>query len=58
MNSVELELVEHIIDTINECFDDCTTDFEDLHFHAFNEDYYIVYYSAAREWIKKGDYLG
>ena len=26
---------------------------DDWHFHAFNEDYYIIYHSEAEKWLKK-----
>ena len=28
---------------------------EDWHFHAFNEDYYIIYHSAAFRWLRSHD---
>ena len=43
------ELIQHIIDTI---IDQDLETFEDLHFHAFNEDYYIIGYYEANEWLK------
>jgi hypothetical protein len=49
------ELKEHIKDTVLNSYDKDSTNFEDLHFHAFNEDYYTVYYYQAEEWLKKHD---
>lgn len=46
------ELLDHIINTIS---DQELTDFEELHYHAFNEDYYIIGYYQASEWLKKHD---
>ena len=50
--TVNQELLSHIIDTIE---DQDLTDFDDLHFHAFNEDYYIIGYFQAEQWLKKHD---
>ena len=49
-STVNQELLSHIIDTIE---DQDLTDFDDLHFHAFNEDYYIIGYYQADQWLKK-----
>ena len=48
--SIRTELIQHVIETIH---DQDLTDFDELHFHAFNEDYYIVYHSRAEEWLKR-----
>ncbi len=50
--SIKEELTQHIVDLIN---DGVLTseNKDDWHFHAFNEDYYIVYHHAAREWLKR-----
>jgi len=51
--SIYNELLEHIIETIE---DQDLTDFgRDLHFHAFNEDYYIIGYQNASDWLKCHD---
>lgn len=52
--SVKQELASHVIDLIN---DGVLTNEnkEDWHFHAFNEDYYIIGYYQASEWLKKHD---
>lgn len=48
--SVKIELAGHILDAINEGrIDNANKD--DWHFHLFNEDYYIVYYSEASNWL-------
>jgi hypothetical protein len=46
--SIYNELLEHVIETIE---DQDLTDFDDLHFHAFNEDYYIIGYKNASDWL-------
>ena len=50
-NSIKTELREYIKDNITgvNCND------EDLHFHLFNEDYYIIGYHKAEQWLKKHD---
>jgi len=50
--SIENELLHHVIATIK---DQDLTDFDDLHFHAFNEDYYIIGYYEAAQWLKAHD---
>lgn len=51
-NSIKKELAGHLIDLIN---DEVLTNGnrDDWHFHAFNEDYYIVGYYEASEWLKR-----
>lgn len=51
-NTIRNELLNHTIDTIN---DQGLDDFEELHYHAFNEDYYIIGYYQAEQWLKKHD---
>jgi hypothetical protein len=50
--SVKRELESHILDLIN---DGVLTDSnkDDWHFHAFNEDYYIIGYYQAEQWLKE-----
>lgn len=50
-NSIKEELKSHLLDLIN---DEVLTDDnkEDWHFHAFNEDYYIIGYYNSSEWLK------
>ena len=47
------ELITHIIDHVNYCDDD--HDFSELHYECFNQDYYIIGYYQANEWLKKHD---
>jgi hypothetical protein len=57
----KIELLSHILDTLNNHEDKFNEQFEDheeldlseLHFHAFNEDYYIISTYEAKEWIKE-----
>lgn len=53
-NSINQELKQYLIDFINYC-DDQRTDWDDLHNEAFNEDYYIIGYYQASEWLKSHD---
>ena len=46
------DLKNHIIDNINNYEG---TELDDLHHHLFNEDYYIIGYYNAEQWIKKND---
>lgn len=50
--SVKAELLRHIEDYINEGTIN-NENIEDWHFHLFNEDYYIITYFQASEWLKK-----
>ena len=51
-NSVKLELTNHILDLIN---DGVITNenIDETHYHAFNEDYYLIGYYQCSEWLKK-----
>ena len=53
-NSIKIELASHIIDRIN---DGILTDDnrDEWHFYSFNEDYYIIGYYEASQWLKKHD---
>ncbi len=51
-NKLKSELLSHVIETIN---NQGLEDFEELHHYAFNEDYYIIGYYQASEWLKKHD---
>jgi hypothetical protein len=53
--SLLTELKQHLICTVTNCYDDYETDFSELHYTAFNEDYYIIGYYDANEWLKKHD---
>jgi hypothetical protein len=50
-NTIKTELRQYIKENIGnyDCHD------EDLHFHLFNEDYYIIGYYQAEQWLKKHD---
>lgn len=52
--TIKTELANHLLDFIN---DGILTDEnkEDWHFHAFNEDYYIIGYYEAKQWLKHHD---
>ena len=52
--SIKHELLGHILDKIN---DGILTNEnkEDWHFYCFNEDFYIVYHSEAKKWLKNHD---
>ena len=51
-NSVKEELTLHILDKINDGI--LTNDNrDDWHFNAFNEDYYIIGYYNASQWLKR-----
>ena len=53
-NTIKNELRNYILDCIN---DGTLTNEnkDDWHYHAFNEDYYIIYHSRAIDWLKKHD---
>ena len=50
--TIRKELTDHILDLIN---DKVITDenIEDAHYHAFNEDYYLIGYYQCSQWLKK-----
>lgn len=51
-NSIRIELANHILDRINDgVLNDSNRD--DWHFHSFNEDYYVIGYHTASEWLKR-----
>ena len=54
-NSVKEELSEYIQERISEIRHYDSREMEDLHFHLFNEDYYIIGYYQASEWLKTHD---
>ena len=49
-NTLKNELLSHVIDTIK---DQDITDLDELHYHAFNENYYIIDYYQAEQWLKR-----
>lgn len=53
-SSIKAELASRVIDLINDGV--LTNDNrDDWHFHAFNEDYYVIGYYEASQWLKKHD---
>ena len=52
--SIFKELLSHVIDTL-ENPDIDTIDLDELHHLAFNEDYYIIGYYNAEQWLIKHD---
>ena len=44
------EQLQHVIDTIT---DQDLNSFDDLHYLAFNQDYYIIGYYNADQWLQK-----
>ena len=53
-NSIKKELACHILDKINDGIID-NGNRDDWHYHCFNEDYYIIGYYEAKEWLKRHD---
>ena len=54
IRSIKQELASHVINRINDGI--LTNDNkEDWHFHAFNEDYYIIGYYEAQKWLDSHD---
>lgn len=52
MKTINAELAQHLLDLINDGI--LTNDNVDgWHYHAFNEDYYIIGYHNATEWLKE-----
>ena len=52
INSVREELKQHVEDMISDGDID-EHNFEEAHYHAFNESRYISYDSNAKDWMKK-----
>ena len=53
-DSIRLELTEHVQMLINDKV--LTQDnIDDWHFHAFNEDYYLIGYYNCEQWLKQHD---
>jgi len=48
-NTIKTELRNYIKENIN----NYDSNDEDLHFHLFNEDYYIIGYYQCEQWLKK-----
>ena len=49
--TVRKELIEYIEERIREIKKYDGRELENLHFHLFNEDYYIIGYYQAQEWL-------
>lgn len=54
LNTIKKELAQHIINRINDRVID-NTNRDEWHFHCFNEDYYIIGYYNASQWLKEHD---
>jgi hypothetical protein len=50
--SIKTELTSHVTDMINEGSINADN-YQEAHYHAFNEDYYIIGYYQAEQWLKK-----
>ena len=54
LDTIKAELQEHLNDFITENNDrKWARDIQDLHHEAFNQDYYIIGYYQAEQWLKK-----
>ena len=47
------ELLHHLIQTLNDCYQNDDNDFSELHNNAFNTDYYIVGHYNAEQWLQE-----
>lgn len=52
--SIKQELAHHILDKINDGVID-NTNKDDWQYYCFNEDYYIIGYYEANQWLKSHD---
>jgi len=50
--SIKTELQEHILNCLSEGIL-TNENFEEWHYHCFNEDYYIIGYYEANQWLEK-----
>ncbi len=56
LETIKTELKEHLNDFITENNDrKWARDIQDLHHEVFNQDYYIIGYYQAEQWLKKHD---
>jgi len=53
-NSIEIELKSHVANLIADGALDADN-VDDWHFHAFNEDYYLIGYYNCEQWLKQHD---
>ena len=51
-NTIKQELEKYIKENLNR-FDEYEAESEEIHFSLFNEDYYIIGYYQAEQWLKK-----
>jgi hypothetical protein len=51
-DTIKKELTLHILDYINDGIVN-NENIEEAHFYCFNEDYYIIGYYEAKQWLKK-----
>lgn len=51
LTSIRTELLNYTLDAINDGVIN-EDNYEDRHYHLFNEDYYIIGYYQANEWLK------
>jgi hypothetical protein len=51
-NTIKTELKQYIQDNVL-LTDEQKDNMDDLHFHLFNEDYYIIGYYKAEQWLKE-----
>lgn len=54
-NSIKQELKQHLINHVKDAYHVDETNFEELHHTAFNQDYYIIGYYEASQWLKHHD---
>jgi len=54
MKTFNKEIVNHAIDRINDMIGYGETEASELHFHLFNEDYFIIGYGPAEEFLNNG----
>ena len=54
-NSIKEELKIYMQNFIKDLRGEKFSDAHELHHHAFNEDYYIIGYYQAEQWLKKHD---
>ena len=50
--ALRTELLQHSIDTLKGLILSGNFDRDEFHYHCFNEDYYIIGYYQASEWLK------
>ena len=48
--SIRTELLAHMLDRLN---DGAVSDMDEINYHCFNEDYYVVYHNVAKKWLEE-----